>query len=169
MSLDNPHGPIRGDRAYLVQPAENQTYAIAHAPFRIGRDASNHLQVRDSEVSDNHAEVRFDSQGHMVHALGSSTTTVNGSAVVGSVLLSEGDVIGIGQLRLRYTKRSPTGAIVTEAGRGEDISVSEAPTEQARRLDIAAGPRDRPRTAMIIVVSATILLIVWALASLMVR
>ena len=169
MTVNNPHGPIRGDRAYLVHARENQTYAIAHTPFRIGRDPSSHLQLLDAEISRNHAEVRYDVDRHAVHALGSGATLLNGVAVSGSAPLAEGDVIEIGDLRLTYTKRSPSGAIVTEAGWAEDIRVSEAPTEHARRYDAGSTPRDRPRSAMIIVVSATILLIVWAVASLLMR
>ena len=169
MTLDNPHGPIRGDRAYLVHAAEKQTYAIVHAPFRIGRDPSSHLQVLDTEVSRNHAEVRFEGDKHVVHSLGSGATLLNGQAINGSAPLNEGDEIAIGELRLTYTRRSPSGPIVTEAGWAEDIRVSEAPTEHARKYEPASTPRDRPRSAMIIVVSATILLVVWALASLLMR
>ena len=169
MSINDPHGPIRGDRAYLVHGAENQTYAIAHAAFRIGRDPSSHLQLLDTEISRNHAEVRFDNDRHVVYSLGSGVTTVNGAPVAGSAPLSEGDVVGIGQLKLTYTKRSPSGPIVTEAGWADDIRVAEAPTEHARKYEGGSTPRDRPRSAMIIVVSATILLIVWAVASLLMK
>lgn len=169
MTLDNPHGPIRGDRAYLVHAAEKQTYAIAHAPFKIGRDPSSHLQVLDTEVSRNQAEVRFENGGHVLHALGSGATKLNGEVVAGTSPLSEGDQISIGEVTLKYTKRSPSGAIVTEAGWADDIRVSEAPTQHARKYEPGSTSRDRPRSAMIIVVSATILLIVWALASLLMR
>ncbi len=169
MRNDDPHGPIRGDRAYLVHSAEKQTFAIAHAPFRIGRDPSNHLQVLDTEVSREHAEVRFESGRHVVHALGSAATLVNGAAVAGSAPLAEGDEIAIGELRLRYTRRSATGALVTEAGWADDIRVSQEPTEHTRKYEGGSSSRDSPRSAMIIVVSATILLIVWALASLLMR
>jgi pSer/pThr/pTyr-binding forkhead associated (FHA) protein len=169
MTPDNPHGPIRGDRAYLVHAAENQTYAIVHSTFRIGRDPKSHLQVLDTTVSRDHAEVRFEDGKHMLYNLGSSETLVNGTPISEFQTLKEGDEIRIGDLTLLYTSRSPSGAIVTEAGWAEDIKVSEAPTEHARKYEPGSTPRDRPRTAMIIVVSATILLIVWALASLLMR
>lgn len=165
----DPHGPIRGDRAYLVHAADKQTYAIAHAPFKIGRDTTNHLQVLDTEVSRNQAEVRCENGSHVLHMLGSGAATLNGAAVTGTTTLSEGDEIGIGEITLRYTKRSPSGAIVTEAGWAEDIRVSEAPTQHARKYEPGSTSRDNPRSAMIIVVSATVLLIVWALASLLMR
>jgi len=168
MRNDDPHGPIRGDRAYLVHSAEKQTFAIAHAPFRIGRDPSNHLQVLDAEVSRDHAEVRFEEGRHVVHTLGSGATLVNGVSVAGSAPLAEGDEIAVGEMRLRYTRHSATGAIVTEAGWADDIRVSQAPTDHTRKYE-GSSSRDRPRSAMIIVVSATILLIVWALASLLMR
>ena len=47
--------------------------------FRIGRDSSNQLQLRDSEVSRHHAEIRLADGDVTVHDLGSSNGTfVNG-------------------------------------------------------------------------------------------
>lgn len=169
MTMDNPHGPIRGDRAYLVHAAEKQSYAIIHAAFRIGRDPASHLQVLDTAISRDHAEVRFEDGKHVLHNIGSGETLVNGNPIPGSAVLEEGDEIRIGELTLLYTRRSPSGPIVTEAGWAEDIRVSEAPTQHARKYEAGSTPRDHPRSAMIIVVSATILLVAWALVSLLMR
>ena len=74
--------------------------------FRIGRDSSNQLQLRDSEVSRHHAEIRLADGDATVHDLGSSNGTfVNGVECKEKVLAS-GDRIQFGSTHLIFTSRA---------------------------------------------------------------
>jgi adenylate cyclase len=70
---------------------------------RIGRSSDNTIQISDDNVSRNHAIVQAGSHSSFVlFDLGSRNGTyVNGSRIVVSTPLMNGDVISIGGLRLR--------------------------------------------------------------------
>ena len=73
---------------------------IASKNFRFGRDSNNDLQLRDSEVSRFHAELRQDDAGIRVVDLESSNGTfVNGERAT-SVQLSSGDRIQLGKTHM---------------------------------------------------------------------
>ena len=79
--------------------------------FRIGRDSSNQLQLRDSEVSRHHAEIRLADGSATVHDLGSSNGTfVNGVECKEKVLAS-GDRIQFGSTHLIFTPGPKSGRI----------------------------------------------------------
>ncbi|MDX1946487.1 MAG: ATP-binding protein [Pirellulaceae bacterium] len=70
----------------------------------IGRDASNRIQLNDSEVSRRHAEVRRADGGLFVADLGSSNGTfINTEKVEKSRLLKNGDRLQIGRSLLLFT------------------------------------------------------------------
>lgn len=126
-------GSGRPGRAYLIHASEKQSFALAKTAFRIGRDPGSHLQVLDTEVSRDHAVVRSREGGHLLDPVGKGLTKLNGVPISGPIKLDEGDLIAIGEITLVYTRRSPSGAIVTEAGWADDIRVAEASTETERK------------------------------------
>jgi predicted component of type VI protein secretion system len=152
-------GSGRADRAYLIHATEKQSYALAKTTFEIGRDAASHLQVLDSEVSRNHATVRFHDGGHILDPVGKGLTKVNGVAIKEPVRLAEGDLISIGEVALVYTRRSPSGAIVTEAGWADDIRMAEASTETERKYQ-AFGGKSKGSRAALYVIGVTILILI---------
>src|SRR4051794_13249373 len=82
--------------------------ALASFPFRIGRAADNHLVLRDSRVSRNHAQILFDGCQFVIEDLGSlHGVWVNGERV-GTVRPLEGsDAIEFGVpdgYRLHFTR-----------------------------------------------------------------
>lgn len=158
-----PESSGRPDRAYLIHATDKQSYAIAKTAFNIGRDAGSHLQVLDTEVSRDHAVVRFKEGGHLLDPVGKGLTKVNGVAISAPVRLGEGDLIAIGEITLVYTRRSPSGAIVTEAGWAEDIRVAEASTETERKFQALPNRTKGSRAGLYVIGGAVLILLVWAL------
>lgn len=162
MTGNTPTGSSgRPDRAYLIHASDKQSYALARTTFLIGRDPASHLQVLDAEVSRNHAEVRFKEGGHMLDPVGKGLTKVNGVAIGEPVRLGEGDLIAIGEITLVYTRRSPSGAIVTEAGWADDIRVAEASTETLRKYQPLLFRTKGSRIGLYVVAGAVIVVLVW--------
>ncbi len=78
-------------------------YELEEAMLRLGRDASNAIQVHDTEVSRQHAELRHSDEGFVVSDLGSSNGTyVNGQRIQRH-LLSSGDQLQLGKTLMLYT------------------------------------------------------------------
>ena len=152
----------RPERAYLIHASDKQSYALLKETFTIGRDPSSHLQVLDTEISRNQAEIRHIEGGHVLAPLGKGLIKVNGVAITDTMRLSEGDLISIGEISLVYTRRSPSGAIVTEAGWASDIRVAEASTETERRYQPKSQFRTSgSRAALFVIIPTVIILLVW--------
>lgn len=81
----------------VVHPSGKRTRtAVSEFPFKVGRQSDNHLQLRDSRISRNHAEIRYDHTGFVLQDLRSSHGTfVNGHRVE-QVPLHHGDLIDFG-------------------------------------------------------------------------
>ena len=85
-------GSDQGSRFELTEPT-----------IRLGRDASNTLQIHDTEVSRHHAEIRRVDNNHTISDLNSSNGTfVNGQRIVQHKLAS-GDQIQLGSTLMLYT------------------------------------------------------------------
>jgi pSer/pThr/pTyr-binding forkhead associated (FHA) protein len=152
----------RPERAYLIHASEKQTYALLKTTFTIGRDPSSHLQVLDTEVSREQAEIRYLEGGHVLVPVGKGLTKVNGAAVTETIRLNEGDLISIGEISLVYTRRSPSGAIVTEAGWADDIRVAEASTETERKYQPGQfKTKTGSRAALFVIIPTVLILLVW--------
>ncbi|MFG2884517.1 FHA domain-containing protein [Streptomyces sp. NPDC048297] len=83
----------------LLLPHPEQGY-----PLRIGRDPANGLRLNHDTVSRVHAELRRQGGMWVLRDLGSTNgTTVNGRRVVGAVVVSEGDMVGFGQMAFRLS------------------------------------------------------------------
>lgn len=158
-----PGGQSRPERAYLIHASEKQTFALAKMTFRVGRDPASHLQVLDTEVSRDHAEVRFRDGGHVLTPVGKGVTKMNGVPITEQVKLNEGDLIAIGEITLVYTRRSPSGPIVTEAGWADDIRVAEASTETEQKYtpSSAFSPKGS-RMGLYLVAVVVVVLLAWS-------
>ncbi len=79
---------------------------IEGSVFRIGRDSTNQLQLRDSEVSRHHAEIRLVEGEATVHDLGSSNGTFVNGIECKQKVLTTGDRIQFGSTHLIFTTRT---------------------------------------------------------------
>lgn len=113
----------------------------------IGRDASNSIQLHDTEVSRRHAEVRRDDDKFQLTDLGSSNGTfVNGRKLTDSHPLASGDRLQIGASEMLYTGPSETGAAdlakqikIISRGKGGDGSQIVQSMGQDESSDLLSG------------------------------
>jgi|GEM_PF-1421691 hypothetical protein len=101
-------GTIRNlPSAVLILSGEKSgrlSFALTSRSFQMGRGPENDLVIDDPMVSRIHARIEFDGKGWILRDLGSSNgTRVNGSPV-GSVVLSAGDVIKVGESSLEFRR-----------------------------------------------------------------
>lgn len=81
---------------------ENRTWTLEQLPQRIGRSSSNLVQVLDSSVSREHAEIARDGARLTVRDLGSRNgTRVNGQDALSPVEVKPGDTIEVGHVLIR--------------------------------------------------------------------
>ena len=92
------------------EPPEGTSLAL-DAIATIGRDVNNAIVVEDQFVSAEHAILTFRGRAWYVEDLGSTNGTfVNGSPVEGVAPLGFGDVVQVGEVRLRLERpRSAAG------------------------------------------------------------
>ena len=95
---------LRGDLVVRVIPVED-------AAVTIGRDLGNGVVLADAHVSAHHAVVHRGPEGPTVRDLGSTNGTfVNGAPVTEVMPLGYGDVVQLGQVRLRLERPRPARA-----------------------------------------------------------
>ncbi len=129
-----------GAPAHLVDEAAGVAYPLDRLVTRIGRGVTSDVFVPSLAVSREHAEVRAEAGGFVLHALGSAGTQVNGGRA-SVVVLEEGDVVALGGTELRYTRQAlPPGIQVRRAG-DVDAAVASRATTMLRTSDIAAAAR----------------------------
>ena len=82
---------------------KGKRYDLRSEPLSLGRDASNGIQVSDSEVSRRHAEIRQDDQGYLLVDLASSNGSfVNGEQAAERRLIN-GDRVQLGRTLFLFT------------------------------------------------------------------
>jgi len=117
---------------------ENRAWNVEDLPARIGRSSSNFVQVLDSSVSREHAELARDGARYTVHDLGSRNgTRVNGQDAALPVEVKPGDTIEVGHVMLRvgYEEAGTQWASSTSHASSLRIKVSDVlqrPTADAR-------------------------------------
>ena len=97
-----------GAQAWLVDQRWAKAYPLADLTT-IGRGADSTIVLRDPAVSRRHAEIAREGEAHVLRAMGSAGTTLNGVRVATDCVLQEGDLIEIAFTTLRFTKLAPTG------------------------------------------------------------
>lgn len=81
----------------VVHPSGKRTrVAIDRFPFRLGRQSDNELQLRDSRISRNHAEIRLENGEYVLRDLRSSHGCFVNGARVEKATLHHGDTIDFG-------------------------------------------------------------------------
>jgi hypothetical protein len=81
-----------------------RTLALGEGPLVIGRGDGADLRLRDRAISRLHARVSLDGETHAIEDLKTANGVhVNGSRVVGRLLLEEGALVELGQTLLRYS------------------------------------------------------------------
>ncbi len=81
----------------VVHPSGKRTRtAVSAFPFKLGRQSDNHLQLRDSRISRNHAEIRHERDQLLLKDLNSSHGTFVNGHRVDQATLHHGDVIDFG-------------------------------------------------------------------------
>jgi signal transduction histidine kinase len=94
---------------------EGKEFDLAEPVVTIGRDASNHIRLHDTEVSRRHAEVRRTDAGVQIADLASANGTFVNNQKIQEVELNAGDNVAIGQTVLVYS----TGRAEATAHAGE--------------------------------------------------
>ena len=86
---------LDGDRAGEVVP-------VAERPLRIGRKPGNDLVLADEKTSGVHAEVVLEGDRHVLRDLGSTNGTFLDGKRLTEIVLTPGDVVTIGRLRVKF-------------------------------------------------------------------
>ena len=78
-------------------PLLNQLFRLERAVVNIGRDLANDIVIRDSQVSRYHTRLTLQDQDYYAEDLDSSNgTRINGAQISGRVVLSDGDLLALG-------------------------------------------------------------------------
>jgi protein-tyrosine phosphatase len=91
--------------------------------FSIGRHPENHLEIPESYVSRFHAVVEGEKEGFIIRDLGSKNGTLVNGKRISSHLLSDGDIVQIGEYQLEFSS-----SFYIEGPEGESVGpFSSAP------------------------------------------
>ena len=105
-------------------------FELSESLLRLGRDASSTIQLHDTEVSRQHAELRRSGKHFTISDLGSSNGTfVNGERIRRQPL-SSGDQVQIGQTMMLYT--GPSGDF--DADLADVISIAAATAKEESQI-----------------------------------
>ena len=90
---------------------QGKRFEIDEPSITLGREAANSVQLHDTEVSREHAEIRIDElEGYRLRDLGSSNGTFVNSRRVREHLLKSGDRVQVGSTLMIFTG-SETGDV----------------------------------------------------------
>jgi predicted component of type VI protein secretion system len=79
-------------------PTPGATYPLEGESLTLGREASNHIQINDAEISRRHARLQFQGGKYVIEDLGSTNGTyVNGQRLAAPYVLKPGDLISFGE------------------------------------------------------------------------
>lgn len=110
-------------QAELVVGETGLLHHPVRATVRIGRSPQASLRLRDPMVSKDHAAITCDDTGGYVleHRRGRNGTFLNGEPITGSAPLRDGDVIVVGQTRLRFCVAESEYVDPVHVGLVEDV------------------------------------------------
>lgn len=157
--------PLPDESAWLRSIDGTVAYTLARRTLHIGRDAGSNIQLRDPDVSRQHADIRGEAGLHVLHSMGAIGTSVNGDQVEQARILHEGDRVEIGEDAFIYTRTRPEkGTRITSGGEEYDLEVSQQLTGRQRKLMDSPGkalnnPRILRVVAVIVAVMAVVLLV----------
>lgn len=116
-------------------PQPGQTFVLDRDRLTVGRDPSNDVVINDAQISRQHARITRQGEKLVIEDLGSTNGTfANGMRLAGPHVLTNGDVIGLGDsVTLTYY----------EVGAAEETLVGR-PAAQPPRPPAAPPPARRP-------------------------
>ncbi len=89
-------------------PNEGQCYPLAESRLiSVGRDDQCNIQIVDTQISRRHLQVRHEAKDDCHYAVDMRSANgvfVNSERITEEAPLTEGDVIGVGQSQIRYTR-----------------------------------------------------------------
>jgi signal transduction histidine kinase len=95
-------------RLLVIQGAdEGKQFELAEEVISVGRDASNHIRLHDTEISRRHAEFRQTPEGYKLVDIGSANGTFVNNKKIEVVPLQAGDHVAFGQTLLVYSTGRP--------------------------------------------------------------
>jgi len=107
--------------------------AIDKDVYHIGRQPGNELRLRDKTVSRKHAEIVRNRNGtHFIRDLGSANGLHVGRRLVESSMLSDGDVIAIGSVRMKFVCSAPARGIDGDTVMTEDFDPGRSAGKRRR-------------------------------------
>lgn len=101
---------------------EGKQFELADAVVSVGRDATNHLRLHDTEVSRRHAEFRRHADGYALVDIGSANGTFVNNQKITEATLQPGDHVGFGQTLLVYSGASAAGGNADATAAGSDLA-----------------------------------------------
>jgi hypothetical protein len=104
--------------AYLVsQDQYSRPYLITQRTCRIGRSRDNEMFINDSSISRKHAEIQRRRNGkYVLYDRHSTNGVLVNSKKISKHTLQEGDIVEIGDVKLKFTER-PTRYQVLKSSR----------------------------------------------------
>ena len=117
---------------------ENRIWPVEELPLRIGRSSSNFVQVLDSSVSREHAELARDGARITVRDLGSRNgTRVNGHDASDALEVKPGDAIEVGHVMIRVSLDETATQWSSSPGHASSLRIKvsdvlQRPTADAR-------------------------------------
>jgi predicted component of type VI protein secretion system len=127
-SAEGPAPDLGSGIAYLVNDLDRVAHPLDGRSTTIGRDTSNAVVIRDPAASRFHAEVRREAGGFTVHSMGAMRTLVNRRPVDHPSMLSDGDVIEVAFVRLRFARELPGGVALAAFDPEPDEESGRRPT-----------------------------------------
>ncbi|HVR30169.1 MAG TPA: FHA domain-containing protein [Thermoanaerobaculia bacterium] len=98
------HRLVLGTRVLALAPGENH----------LGRDRDCEVWLEDIAISRHHARIVIEEDRATLEDLGSKNGTFrSGERISGPVALADGDVVGLGEIRLTYRRVTPDAATET--------------------------------------------------------
>ena len=100
------------EAAYLRDMSKGRAWVVGER-LEVGRDSACQVHLADPDVSRVHAELSRKGDAISVRPKG-GVVFLNGARVLGEMELAEGDELGIGRTRLRFTRETPVAAAVID-------------------------------------------------------
>lgn len=97
---------------------ENQVFTIKRQlyEFELGRDPTCEISIKDKSISTKHARFGFHHNHWWVEDLASTNGTfLNGERITSAVVLSPGDILGIGKIELEIILRDCTDNMLSSS------------------------------------------------------
>ncbi len=104
-------------------------FELTESVLGLGRDSSNAIQLHDTEVSRQHAEIRRDENTYVICDLNSSNGTYVNGRRVRQHRLSSGDQVQVGSTLMLYT--GPSGDVDEDLAEKVDIASGQPPGDES--------------------------------------